>query len=393
MKKSAPIAILFLTIFIDLLGFGIIVPILPNFVKVNLGGTSALVGMIAALYAIMNFLFAPFWGTLSDRLGRRPVIAISVALTMLSYVILAITDNFWLLVISRALSGIGSANISAANAYIADITPPEKRAKNMGIIGAAFGLGFIFGPPVGGYLMEHTGMAGVGGVSAALCALNLILVLWLLPESLSLKNPEAPFSMRPVRDLFAAMQQREIRHLFLLNFMFIMAFSMMQITAALLWKEFYDKSDSQIGNTFAFIGLSSALVQGFLVGWLNRVFGERRLLQIGFPLMGIGLITMPLVPVSLYIPLELLAILLIALANGCIMPSVLSLISRSASAAEQGKMLGLNQSFGSLARVFGPVLGGAIYDLSHYSPYVLGMLMMLGCAVFIHFQVNIVRPK
>jgi multidrug resistance protein len=154
--KNKPLLVLFLTIFLDLLGFGIIIPVFPIIAK-ELNASAIEIGFIAGIYSLMNFIFSPFWGTLSDRIGRRPVMLISIALTVLAYVFFAFTNSLVFLILSRVFAGIGSANISAAQAYIADITPPENRAKNMGFIGAAFGLGFIFGPPIGGFLKSMSG--------------------------------------------------------------------------------------------------------------------------------------------------------------------------------------------------------------------------------------------
>ena len=156
MNKKSPLAVLFFTTFLDLVGFGIIIPILPNFAK-DLGASALEVGLLAAVYALMNFLFSPFWGTLSDRIGRRPVIMYSVALTAVAHLIFSQSYTLAVLLISRILAGVGSANISAAQAYITDISEPKNRTKSLGLIGAAFGLGFIFGPPLGGYVKDTFG--------------------------------------------------------------------------------------------------------------------------------------------------------------------------------------------------------------------------------------------
>ncbi|MCF8255391.1 MAG: MFS transporter [Bacteroidia bacterium] len=378
MKNRSPIFVLFITIFIDLLGFGLIIPILPIFAK-ELHASSFQIGLIAAIYSLMTFLFAPFWGTLSDKIGRRPVMLISIFLTMLSYIFFAFTHDLLFLVVSRIFSGIGAANISAAQAYIADITEPKDRAKNMGLIGAAFGLGFIFGPPVGGYLKSLSGPGSVdliGYFAASLCAFNLIMAYSFLPESLKIKQTQKKFRFKPISDLFKELQKPIISELFFINFIFIAAFSMMQITAAILWVEHYLLDEKQIGFVFMFMGISSAVVQGGLIGKLTKTFGEKSLLLIGSVLMAIGLGSMPFVPVDLFF-LQMISILLIALANGCMMPSITSLISQYSPKNEQGQVLGMNQSFGSLARVIGPILGGFLYSLNFVWPYVGGAILMI----------------
>ena len=389
MRKS-PIFVLFVTIFIDLLGFGLVIPILPIFSR-QIGATDTEIGLIAAVYSLMNFVFAPFWGTLSDRIGRRPVILVSILVTAASYIIFAYSTTLFILFAARILGGIGSANISAAQAYISDVTAPEGRAKAMGLIGAAFGLGFIFGPPLGGYL-KSISTAGtvdmVGYVSAAFCILNFIMAYFLLPESIKQKKVDAPFNFKPITSLIKQLQVPQIRELFLFNFVFIAAFSMMQITVALLWEEHNGLNEKQIGYMFAFIGLASAIVQGTLVGKLVRWFGEYKLLFIGSILMAIALFMIPFISNEYFMPFAFIAIILIALANGCLMPSITSLISQNTSEEKQGHTLGLNQSFGSVARVVGPTLGGFLYGISYFQPYIVGSMLMLGCIVLYFILVN-----
>ncbi|NBC06094.1 MAG: MFS transporter, partial [Bacteroidetes bacterium] len=188
MNNRSPLIVLFITIFIDLIGFGIIIPILPIYAN-DLGASGAEIGLVAASFSFMQFLIAPFWGNLSDRYGRKPILLISIAITGLGYLIFSQASTLFLLFAARIVAGIGSANISTAQAYISDITPPDKRAKAFGIIGAAFGLGFIFGPPLGGFLKNNFGIDYVGYVAAGLSAANLLLAYFMLSESL--ENPKS----------------------------------------------------------------------------------------------------------------------------------------------------------------------------------------------------------
>ncbi len=376
------LAILFLTVFIDLLGFGLVIPILPTY-AVQLGASAFEVGLVMAVYALMNFIFSPFWGTLSDRMGRRPVIAFTVFITALAFLLLANAHSLMLLFAARMLAGIGSANIAASQAYITDITPPDGRAKALGLIGAAFGIGFIFGPPVGGFIKEHFGMDAVGYTAMGLSLINLLLILLFLPESLKVKDATNKLEIKPVAQAIRALRNERFRDLFLTSFIYITAFSMMQITVALLWAEHYALSEAQIGYMFAFIGFASAVVQGTMVGWLTRTFGEPRLMVFGCVLMGIGLFTIPFVPEEYFMPLALVPIAMLALANGCLMPSITSLLSRNASEKEQGQVLGMNQSFGSLARIAGPTAGGMLYGWHYTGPYVGGAVLMGGALVFV----------
>ena len=366
----------------DLLGFGLVIPILPTYAT-QLGASSFEVGLVMAVYALMNFVFSPFWGTMSDRLGRRPVIAFTVLITALGFLLLANAHSLALLFAARMLAGIGSANIAASQAYITDVTPPEGRAKALGMIGAAFGLGFIFGPPVGGFIKEQYGMDAVGYTAMSLSLINLMLILILLPESLKEKDPNNKLELKPVTGAIKALRNDRFRDLFITTFIYIMAFSMMQITVALLWEQHYGLNEAHIGYMFAFIGLSSAIVQGGLVGWLSRTFGEPKLMVIGSVLCGMGLLLTPFVPYAYFVPLAFIPMLLLAFANGCMMPSISSLLSRNATNKEQGQVLGMNQSFGSLARIAGPTAGGFLYGLHFTGPYIAGALLMVGALLFV----------
>ncbi|MBK7241495.1 MAG: MFS transporter [Flavobacteriales bacterium] len=376
------VAILCLTVFIDLLGFGLVILILPIY-SMELGASPFEVGMIMAVYALMNFVFSPFWGSLSDRHGRRPVIAGTVFITAMGFLLLANAHTLLVLVLARMLAGIGSANIATSQAYITDVTEPQNRAKALGMIGAAFGLGFIFGPPVGGYIKAHFGMDAVGYAAMCLSLINFVLILIFLPESLHEKNLGNKIEVKPITSSILALRNEKFRDLFVTNFIYITAFSMMQITVALLWEQHYGLTEEHIGYMFAFIGLASAIVQGGLIGWLTRTFGEEKLMIIGCILLALGLLMIPFVPPAYFVPFAFIPLLFLSLANGCMMPSISSLLSRSAEKKEQGQVLGMNQSFGSLARVIGPTLGGFLYGWHYTSPYIGGAIMMVGALLFV----------
>lgn len=373
------LAVIFLTIFIDLLGFGIVIPILPGLVADDLGNPEYMVGLVAAIPPFMQFLFAPYWGSLSDRKGRRPVIMISILISTVAYLIFSFTSSIAILVVSRLLAGIGSGNFSAAQAYVADISEPAKRAKNMGLIGAAFGLGFILGPPIGGFLKAQYGLYAIGYFTAGLCVLNFVFVYFFLPES-NQRRQTAEHSIKAIFTQIAlALQNRTLRIIFLINALFIAAFSMMQIASPLLWKQQYHYNDKEIGYIFGFIGLCSVIVQAGLISAFVRILGEKKMLILGSVFMCIGLALIPLVPAAYFIPVELLAIMTIALANGLIMPAANALVSREASADRQGTVLGAMQSFGSLARTIGPLFSGFLYMLMYAAPFLAGSVLMLLC--------------
>ena len=375
MKNRGALSVLFLTTFLDLLGFGVIIPILPLFSE-SLGASDTQVGFIAAIYALMNFTFSPFWGRMSDRHGRRPIILVSVLITMMAYLIFSQTETLLVLVLSRVFSGIGSANIGAAQAYIGDVTTPQNRAKSMGLIGAAFGLGFVFGPPIGGFVKAEYGIEMLGYVAAGLSAINFIVAYFFLPESLKEKNRDSK-AQNIVTSIGKQLVRPNINRLFWINILFITAFSMMQVTAVLLWSDHSHLSEKEIGFVFMYIGISSALVQGLLVGKISRRFGERQMLAIGLTLLSIGLAAMPFFQGELFVPFELVAIGLLALANGFINPALMSLVTEYGSPSELGQLTGLYQSFGSLGRVIGPAIGGALYGFEYHLPYLAGPCLLV----------------
>lgn len=384
--------ILFITIFIDLVGFGIFVPVVPIYAR-ELNASEALVGDTGALFSLMMFIFTPFWGTLSDRFGRRPVILIAVGLSAISYVLFAHATTITLLIISRMLTGVGSGNITAAQAYITDITPPEGRAKALGLIGAAFGLGFIFGPPLGSFIFDRLGVEWVGYVAALMCVANLVAVWLFLPESLQEKVTHRKIRIKPVTSAIKALREPRFRDLFIISFIYITAFSMMQMTIAMLWYDDYGLDKRQIGYMFAIVGLGSAIVQGTMVGWLQRTFGERNLMIYGALMVAVGLGMIAFIPKELFLPLSILSIALLSLGNGSLSPTLLSQLSRNAEQQEQGEVLGMNQSFGSLARIAGPALGGRLYEMGHGLPYIASGLVMLGGLYYVHGYLRAVEKR
>jgi MFS family permease len=383
MKKS-PLFVLFITIFIDMLGFGIIIPILPIFSK-ELGAADYQVGLIAMIFPIMNFLFAPLWGTLSDRHGRRPIMLISIFITSIAYFVFSQVTVLWILFFSRLLSGVGSANISVAQAYITDVTSPAERTKSLGFLGAAFGIGFIMGPPLGGWLksISTSGTVDwVGYVACGMCVVNLVMAYFLLPESLKEKKINVPFNFKVVTGIITELKKPMVGQLLWINFIFITAFMLMQISCSLMWKEITLLDEKQIGYVFAFIGVATAVVQGLLVGRMVKAFGETKMLTYGIIFMAVGLAILPLTGKTLFVPVQFIGLALIALANGCLTPSITSLLSKFANQNEVGHVLGVSQSFGSVARAVGMGLSGFLYSVQFAVPFVVGVVLMLTCFWF-----------
>jgi MFS transporter, DHA1 family, tetracycline resistance protein len=391
--------ILWFTIFIDLLGFTLFIPVVPYFTEA-LGVSEDLVMLSAALFSLMVFLCSPIWGSMSDRVGRRPVIMVSIVITAISYIVFSYATSIVLLFVSRFLTGIGSGNIAAAQAYVSDITEPKDRAKRIGlIIGASFGLAFAFGPAMGGYVFHHLGgIEAVGWFATALCVLNLIGVVLMLPESLANPDRSRPINFRPVASTFRALKDQRFRDIFLIGFVYIAAFSMMNVSIAFLWMQRYHLTVDQTGLMFSMVGILSAVSQGALVSVFQRWWGERRMMIYGCILVGLGLALIPFVPVGergnvvldaqgqplsidlglAFVLMSLVPMMLGAVGNACLSPSLVSILSRKSGPHELGEVMGQNQGFTSLGRVAGPAMAGPLYALGMDLPFIIGGVIMIG---------------
>jgi len=366
----SPLAVIFVTVFIDLLGFGIIIPLLPFYAE-SFGANAFTVGLLSTSYSLMQFVFSPVWGRLSDRVGRRPIILVGLAGSCASYLVLAMAGSLALVFLGRIVGGIAGANIPTAQAYIADVTTPENRAKGMGLVGAAFGLGFIFGPAIGG-ILSHMGPSAPMWVASALCGGNLVAAAMLLPESRSGQ------SVRPaigrIEALRHAFADRRLILLLALYFIVTMAFSGFEATFALFTERRFGFTMATIGYVFAFIGCTLALVQGVLVGKVVGRFGEARLIPMAIAVIAIGL---GLVPFAWTVPALLIAVGTLAVGMGFNGPALSSMVSRLTHADDQGGMLGLASSLASLGRVVGPAWGGFLFDaFGVTSPYLSASAIM-----------------
>ena len=350
--------ILFLTVFVHLLGFGIIIPLLPYYAE-TYGATGFTVGLLTTSFSFSQFVFAPFWGRLSDRVGRRPVLIGSLLLTGGSYFVYAAASSLALLFASRILAGVAGAVLSTAQAYVADTTTPENRTKGMGLIGAAFGMGFIFGPAIGGVL-SRWGFAAPAYASAGLALAAAVFAFLRLPESLPREARAEAATRRSRTTLREAVARPAVGAVLGLFFVATLCFSGMETILALFCQRFYGWGPHEIGYLFAYVGVVAASMQLGIVGALARRFGERALVRGGLALMGAAFVTAGLVP-----PLALFLVVMgaIAVASGLMTPSLSGLISIATPADEQGGILGVYQSLGSLARAAGPFLGGLAFDV------------------------------
>jgi len=375
MKNKSALFLIFLTVFIDLLGFGILIPILPSFAIKELGVDEAAIGIAIALYSFVQFIFNPILGKISDKHGRKPVIVVCLLINALGYVIFAFTTSYLVLLISRVVAGIGGSSIAVAQAYIADVTTKENRSKGMGLIGSAFGLGFVFGPLMGGFLSK-LGYMETGLASAAFSFIAFIVTMILLPES-NINRAEVVETKRKIFNIDAILKAFKHPSLaILITLFFILTFSFANIygTFALLGIQVYGFTDLQNGYMFGIIGLSSAIVQGGLIGPITKLLGKKRILVLGSFLIMITLAIIPYAGNFLWLAVDGI---FLSLGTGMLQPTLLSLISEVTSEAEQGITLGVNQSLSALARMFGPLWGGITFEYLGYPfPFLTGAAFM-----------------
>ena len=361
--------LLFLTVFVDLVGFGIVLPLLPLYAD-RFGASGLTVGLLVTIYSVAQFFMAPVWGRLSDRYGRRPILLLGLVGSAVAYLVFAWAGSITMLFVSRILGGIGGSTIPVAEAYITDITPPEKRAGNLGLIGAAFGLGFTVGPALGG-ITSSISQAAPGYLAAALCLANAVLAAALLPETrrVSPRPSRKPGWAFTSEGLGAALRSPALRQVLGLYFLFTVGFAVIQPTLSLFGATRFGLDARGVGYLFAFLGLVSAIMQGGLVRRLVPWVGEVRLIRIcGIP-FAIGLLVLAWAPSLGWV---LVGLTLLAIGYGGTLPSVLGLVSRVSPPGLQGGVLGVGPSVGSLGRIVGPAAAGAALDLSTSLPYVLG---------------------
>jgi DHA1 family tetracycline resistance protein-like MFS transporter len=369
--------ILFLIVFIDLVGFGVVIPLLPYY-ALRFDASPWQVTLLMAAYSLAQFIAAPLLGRLSDRVGRRPVLLLSLACSAASYVWLAYAPVLWMLFAARLFAGAGAGNIATAQAYIADVTPPEKRAKGMGMIGAAFGLGFTVGPAIGGLLAganpATADLARPAFLAAGLSALAFAVALLRLKESRPPEARKAEARRGRIAVAKSAFERPTLGLLILLFFVTVSAFAGMETTFALWANSSFGWGPEQVGWVFFYVGIVLAALQGGAIGRLSHRFGEARLVTWGAFIIGIGLLGLGFAG-SLWAVLVVTGLL--AIGMGLLNPSVTSLVSRLAGADERGGIMGVSQSASSLARILGPAVAGAVFTVwGRNAPYYLGALLM-----------------
>jgi len=377
---ASPLLAIFLIVFIGLLGFGIILPLLPLYAE-TFGASPFVVGVLLASYSLMQLIATPYLGALSDRIGRRPVLIISQIGTVLSFILLGIANSLPLLFVARILDGISGGNISTAQAYISDVVDEKDRAKAFGLIGAAFGLGFIVGPALGGILSRGGNYHLPAFAAAAISFISLLLTIFTLPESLprEQRNVQRKPKIIDVEGLRRAFGYDQLGLLLLIFFLFNLSQAGFQGLFALFNDRKFDFTARETGYMLAFVGVLAVLVQGGVIGPVVRRFGERRTLQIGMVLGAIGLLWSGFVQSW---PVLMLALTPVALGLGVATPTANSLITRESPPTERGQILGLSQSVAALARVLGPLLAGFAFEYEVWGPFLLSGIL-IGLAAMI----------
>lgn len=382
----SPLVIIFLTVFIDLLGFGIIIPLLPFYAE-SFGASAFTIGLLGTSFSLMQFLFSPIWGRWSDKVGRKPIILIGLMGSCLSYLAMALATALPLLFFARIIGGIAGANIPTAQAYIADVTTPENRAKGMGMVGAAFGLGFIFGPAMGGVLSRISPEAPMWAASA-LCLGNFIAAWLLLPESR--RASSVTRSLGRLAAFRHALTKPALVLLLALYFLVTAAFSGFETTFALFSEARFGFTATSIGFLFAFIGLMLATIQGVLIHRVVKRIGEARLIPAAIFCIALGI---GLLPFVWSVPTLLVALGVLAVGMGFNNPSLTAMVSRLSDANDQGGTLGLASSLASLGRVVGPAWGGFLYDAyGMTTPYLSASGLMLVAFAVSFFGLRAMTP-
>ncbi len=355
--SRARLGVIFLTVFIDLAGFGLILPILPYYAG-DFGAAGLGFGALIGVFSIMQFVATVLLGRLSDRVGRRPILLVSMLIGALGYVMFALAGSYAALFVARAIAGFAGGNISVAQAYIADITSPAERSRGMGLVGAAFGLGFIVGPAIGGVAGHYGGPMAVGFVAASLSLINFVLAWFILAESLAREHRAA----RPLIDqehLVRGVRDPVMRPAFLLFGLVPFAFSGYIVALPLFAERAFGWGTRELAWFFTTVGVVAATVQGYLFGKIQRRTGDRPLIIYGILAMALGIAAIPFVDRAwLIFPW----VILLAFGNSIGAPAITGLVSTLAGATEQGAMLGAAQSLSALGRFSGPALFGLVFD-------------------------------
>ncbi|WP_394232871.1 MFS transporter [Niallia oryzisoli] len=380
-KRALPI--LFAVMFLVMVGFGIIIPVLPFYAE-NIGASPLELGWLMAVYSLMQLLFAPVWGRVSDRIGRKPVIMIGILGLALSFFLMGLSSALWMLFAARVIGGIlSAANMPTVMAYVADITSAEDRGKGMGVVGAATGLGFVFGPAIGGVFSKMS-LNMPFYIAGILSFITFFLVLFVLKESLPKEN--RGFKNHEKSSMWAAIQGTQ-SVLYFLQLFISLSLSGLEATFAYFAAEKAGLGAAELGYIFMIMGFASAIVQGGLVGKMTKRFGEGFVIQIGIIISAIGFGLILLVDnfttAAIYLTI-------FGIGNGVIRPSVSALLTKTSSAGH-GSTTGLLSSFDSMGRIAGPPLGGWLFNMTIGLPYISGIILSI--LAFWLYRIYIIQEK
>lgn len=379
MNERRYLPLLFVVMFFVMVGFGIIIPVLPFFAE-NIGATPTELGWLMAVYSFMQFLFAPMWGNLSDRYGRKPMILIGISGLALSFFLFAMATKLWMLFAARIIGGfLSAATMPTAMAYVADVTTEENRGKGMGMIGAAVGLGFIFGPAIGG-IFSATSLTVPFWIAGCLSLLTAVFVFFFLQESLPKEKRSIGQAKRP--SLSSALQG-PLARLYMLQLIVTFSLAGLEATFAYFAAKRAGLTSKELGYIFMIMGLAGAIVQGGLLGKLIASFGERTVIRGGLFLSALGFFLILFInhfwTAALYLTI-------FGIGNGVIRPCVSSLLTKYTTGG-QGSATGVLSSFDSLGRIGGPAIAGWLFTLKPSLPYVTGILLtFVSFALFQSFQ-------
>jgi DHA1 family tetracycline resistance protein-like MFS transporter len=375
-----------LVVFIDLLGFSLILPLLPYYAE-TFKASSTVTGILIASYALMQLIGAPILGRLSDRFGRRPVLLVSVFGTFLGFLLLGFANALWMLFASRIIDGLTGGNLSVAQAYISDVTDEKSRSKGLGMIGAAFGLGFIIGPVTGG-LLSQWGYAVPAFTAAAISLINLVLIYAWLPESLTPEKRSQMTEKRPpisLGALLVAFRRPFTGSILITRFFFGLAFAIFQTIFSLYALARFNLSARDTGFVLTYVGVLAVIVQGFLVGRLTNAYREDLLITVAVVLFGFSLLGWALAPSLLWVYIIMTPT---AMAGGLLNTLLSSTLTKAVAPHEIGGILGLSASVESSTRIIAPILGGVLLQqVGTWAPGLFGAVVMAGVSVFVFITI------
>ncbi len=399
-QQKRALKIIFFTVFLDLVGFGIILPLIPYLAR-EFSATPLEIGLLMAIFSFMQFLFSPIWGKLSDRFGRRPIILVSLFGATFSYIFFAYATELSYLFIARGLAGFFAANISAAQAYIADITPKDKRSVGMGLIGAAFGLGFIMGPAIAGLtgpIGEALGSEPPFGiqfsalVAAGLNGLNFVLAYFFLPETITNPGAREREKVGRLESFTFIFKQPLLRSLFFIFFLMSLAMALMEVMVFPFVQDRFDWGYKLASISFAYVGVIMVLTQAYFIRkWIPK-FGEKKVLMFGLLAMAVSFFGIGL---SFSIAMLAVVMTLLAVGNGCMRPPIVGLASVIADEEQQGYVMGVMNSMGAIGRIVGPVAGGWLYqEYSQGAPFFAsGGMAIVGVGLFLTIVKTLPDPQ